>query len=271
MTSPQSFQTPEPLEVEIRNPVGTIDVTATDSDTSTVEVRPLGGSESEEAARRVSVEFSPERRRLTVVVPEKRVIFGRTIRLAIAVTVPAGSRLRARSATADLTCTGRLEAVEAHTATGAITLDEVTGRTEVHAASGRVRVGSSGEVTVHTASGAIDVGRAAGEVEVHSASGRVHVGLAESSVRVRTASGDVTVDEAVSGTVELSAASGDLRVGVRSGVTARLDLNTVSGRLRSDLPVDDVPPADGPAVLEIRSRTMSGSVQIGPANAGTRS
>jgi hypothetical protein len=98
----------------------------------------------------------------------------------------------------------------------------------------------------------------------------VHVGVAEASVRVHTASGDVTVEEASSGTIELTAASGDLRVGVRAGVVARLDLNTVSGRLRSELPVDDVAP-DGPAALEIRSRTMSGNVLVGPTVAGARS
>jgi len=270
MTTPHSFSTPDPVDLEVRNPVGTIEVTAADTDTSTVQVTPLNGTDSAEAADRVRVELSADHRRLLVAAPEKRIVFGRGARLAITVTVPTGSRLRARAASADLTCSGQLAAVESHTASGDVSLDEVTGGTEVHAASGRVRIGSAGAVSVRTASGDIRVERAGGDVDVHSASGRVHVGLAEASVRVHTASGDVAVDEAVRGAVDLTAAAGDLRVGVRSGVVARLDLNTVSGRVRSELPVQDAPPEGGPTLV-IRSRTMSGNVQIGPAAADARS
>jgi len=81
---------------------------------------------------------------------------------------------------------------------------------------------------------------------------------------VKTASGQVSIDEARQGTIELDAASGDLRVGVRSGVVARLDLTTISGRVRSELPVEDSQPADG-ASLEIRARTVSGDLLVSAA------
>jgi len=269
MTNPQSFHTPGPVDLEVRNPAGTIEVTAADTDTSAVQVTPLGGSGSADAADRVRVELSADGRRLTVFAPERRVIFGRGSPLAVAVTVPTGSRLHVRTATADLTGHGRLAEVVAHTAGGEVVLDEVTGGTEVSSASGRVRIREAGAVSVRTASGEVRVEHAGGDVELHSASGRLRVGVAESSVRVHTASGDVTVEEASRGTVELTAASGDLRVGVRSGVVARLDLSTVSGRIRSELPVEDTAP-EGVAALEIRSRSMSGNVLVGPAVAGAR-
>ena len=41
MSSPQTFHTPAPVDLEIRNPVGTIEVTASETDTSTVQVTPL--------------------------------------------------------------------------------------------------------------------------------------------------------------------------------------------------------------------------------------
>ena len=269
MPATRTFDTPGPVDLEIRNPAGTIEVTAADTATSTVAVTPLDPAAAD-AAERVWVELSGDGRRLTVAAPERRIVFGRGARLGIAVTVPADSRLTTRAASAELTSHGRLAAVEVHTASGDAALDQVTGRTEVHSASGRVRVGTAGGLVVQTASGAVRVEHAVGDVDVHSASGRVDVGRADASVRVHTASGDVTVDEAAQGTVELTAASGDLRVGVRSGVVAKLDLNTVSGRVRSDLPVDQTPPEGGPT-LEIRSRTMSGSVLIAPAAAGARS
>jgi Putative adhesin len=269
MTSPQSFHTPGPVDVEIRNPAGTIEVTAADTDTSTVQVTPLGGSASADAAERVRVELSADGRRLTVAAPERRVIFGRGSPLAVTVTVPTGSRLYTWAASAEVAGHGRLAEVKAHTASGEVSLDEVTGATEVNSASGRVRIREAGAVSVRTASGEVRVEHAGGDVELHSASGRLRVGMAESSVRVHTASGDVTVEEASRGTVELTAASGDLRVGVRSGVVARLDLSTVSGWIRSELPVEDTAP-EGTAALEIRSRTMSGNVLVGPAVAGAR-
>ena len=61
-------------------------------------------------------------------------------------------------------------------------------------------------------------------------------------------------------------ASGDLRIGVRSGVTAHLDLRSVSGRIRSELPVEDAAP-DGGAPLEIKARSTSGNVVVVPAGA----
>ncbi len=64
-------------------------------------------------------------------------------------------------------------------------------------------------------------------------------------MNAKTASGDITVEDARAGVVSLNAASGDLHVGVRSGVTAHLDVSSVSGRIRSDLPIKDAPPEAG--------------------------
>jgi DUF4097 and DUF4098 domain-containing protein YvlB len=153
-----------------------------------------------------------------------------------------------------------------HVASGDATVDDVDGDVELHAASGRLRLRSGNRVTAHTASGKVEIGSAGGDVEVHAASGEVRIGVAEASVRVKTASGKVTIGEAQRGTIELNAASGDLRVGVRSGVVAHLDLNTISGKVRSELPVEDSQPVDG-APLEIRARTVSGDLLVSAASA----
>ena len=49
-------------------------------------------------------------------------------------------------------------------------------------------------------------------------------------------------------------------------MVARLDLTTISGRVRSELPVEDSQPEDG-APLEIRARTVSGDLLVTPAAA----
>jgi DUF4097 and DUF4098 domain-containing protein YvlB len=264
------FPTPAPVDLLVRNAAGTIAVTATDTDTSTVEVEPMDSSaEAAELVGRTIADLVDGGRRLVVEVPERRGLFGfRPIHVAVRVRVPTGSTVTTRAASAQVTCGGRFGAVTVHTASGDATVEDVDGDVEMHAASGRLRLRSGRRVKVHTASGRVEIGTATGDVDVHAASGAVRIGVAEASVRVRTASGKVSIDEARQGTVDLNAASGDLRVGVRAGVVARLDLNTISGRVRSELPVEDTRPASG-APLEIRARTVSGDLLVGSAGART--
>jgi DUF4097 and DUF4098 domain-containing protein YvlB len=207
-------------------------------------------------------------RSLVVETPERRQILSiKRRRLAITVTVPTGSALTTRTASATVEATGRYGTVSAHAASGRIDLDQVDGDVEAHVASGDVSIRSGRAVSAHSASGQIRIGHASGDVDIKAASGRIEVGVAEASVRAKTASGDISIDEARSGTISLNVASGDLRIGVRSGVTALLDLRSVSGRIRSDLPVDDVAP-DGGAPLEIKARSTSGNVSVVPASTG---
>ena len=263
MTRTASFPTPAPLDLRVRNAAGTIEVTAADTDTSTVEIEPIDDSaEARELVERGRIDLSSRADKLVVEVPERRGLFSfRQPRVAVRVTVPTGSRVVTGAASADVHCFGRLGMVTAHTASGDIGIGDVDGPVEVHLQSGRLRVGSAAAITVRTASGAVDVGRASGEVQVRAASGTVHIGVAESSVRVQSASGRVAIDEARRGRVALTAASGDLRVGVPAGVVAHLDLSSISGRVRSELPVEDVAPEEG-APLDIQARTASGDLLV---------
>jgi hypothetical protein len=52
-----------------------------------------------------------------------------------------------------------------------------------------------------------------------------------------------------------------VQVGVRKGVAARLDLSSLSGKLRSELPVEDTAPGGG-AGLDLRARTVSGNILV---------
>lgn len=260
MTRTEHFDTPEPVELFVRNAAGSIEVGTTDDGSTTVELVGDDGSDRVEKAR---VDASDGGRRIVVDLPDRKGLtgLGRQHRVAVRVAVPAGSRLRLNAASADIAAAGRFGEAEAHTASGNIRLGEVAGPVKAHAASGNVRVDAAGGGSVHTASGNISVGRTTAErLEVHAASGDVTLGLVEASVKVRTASGRLTIDEAVSGFLDLHTASGDQRIGVRRGVTAKLDVSS-NGRVRSELPVEDAAPAEG-APLEIHSRAASGTVVI---------
>jgi DUF4097 and DUF4098 domain-containing protein YvlB len=256
------FDTPGPVDLRITTASGRVTVVATETATSTVEITALD-DDARELADQTTVRC--DGRRMLIETPERRQILSiRRRRLDITVTVPTGSSLTSRTASAALSATGRYATVEAHSASGDIRVEEVDGDVEAHVASADVTIGSGRAVSAHSASGKVRIGRATGEVDVKCASGKVDVGVAEGSVRARTASGDISIDEARAGTISLNVASGDLRIGVRSGVTALLDLRSVSGRIRSELPVDDDAP-DGGAPLEIRARSTSGNVLVVPA------
>jgi len=258
-----TFDTPQPVDLRIRAAAGTVTVTAADTGTSTVEVTPLDDA-ARDLADNTAVRLDGDR--LTVEMPDRMVGFSiRRRRVDITITVPTGSSLSTRCASADVTAAGTFATAIVHTASGDVSLEKVEGDAEVHCSSGDITIGSVRATKVHSASGRVRIDHAAGDVEIHAASGRIRVGVADASVNAKTASGDITVEDARSGVVSLNAASGDLHVGVRAGVTAHLDVSSVSGRIRSDLPIEDAAPESG-SPLDVRARTMSGNIVIAPAS-----
>ena len=79
---------------------------------------------------------------------------------------------------------------------------------------------------------------------------------------MRTASGDQQVRSVAGGKVELSSASGDIRVGIKRGSRLWVDARSMSGDVSSELEVgDDAPGDDGPLV-ELQVTAMSGDVRV---------
>jgi len=230
-----TFATPEPPNIRIAVPAGSIRVETADVAETTVEID--GPNEDD-----FKVEF--HRNDLVIEAPRKG-LFGSRGQHEIRVTAPHRSELDANVASSDVAAKGTLGEVEVNSASGDVGLDRVEGR-----------------LHVNTASGDVDVKHVSGEARINSASGDVTLEEAESDVRVRTASGDVELRSVVRGKVEVQSASGDVRVGIRQGSTVYIDASSMSGDMSSELPVSDTPPAsDGPAV-DFRARTMSGDVTV---------
>ncbi|HZD24084.1 MAG TPA: DUF4097 family beta strand repeat-containing protein [Acidimicrobiia bacterium] len=82
-----------------------------------------------------------------------------------------------------------------------------------------------GKVNIKTASGDIGITKAE-TITVKSASGDLVVDVVERSLSFTSASGDLRVAETASGTVNVSTASGDVHV---EGSDATIDMNTASG------------------------------------------
>ncbi len=230
----ETFPASVPLRLDLSLPAGELEVDAAAVDEAVVELETLSGDES--AIEKARVELRGDE--LTVKVDRTKA------EIRIRVQAPEGSALRARTASGDVQTRGPL------------------GPTEVKSASGDVSLESVASLDAKIASGDIEVDRIDGEARVDSASGDVELGEAGGSVTVRTASGDQQVRSVAEGRVDLTSASGDIRVGVKQGSRVWLDARSMSGDVSSDIDLDDEASAgDGPQV-EVKVTAMSGDVEV---------
>lgn len=256
----ESFETPGPLRLSVRVPSGRIDLETVEGTETVVELE--GSPEIEEDAR---IEVRPRRDgHEVIVVVEDRGLFRRfrgDVRARV--SVPAGADVEVSTASADVDGRGDFGALEANTASGDVSFDQVAGDAEVNSASGDVKISRvQGAFTANTASGDLEVGYIGGNGKVRSASGGVSIDEAEASLTIQTASGDLAAGSVREGDVTLQTASGDIEVGVKRGSKVWIDARSMSGDTSSDLEVSDTPSdGDGPLV-EISATAMSGDITV---------
>jgi hypothetical protein len=256
------FPGSEPIDAFIDLAAGRVGLTAQPADMTTVELTASWPGRSERLPADVQVSFNDGR--LEITGPRRSGLWRGHTALDLVVTLPAGSRCMVRAASADLTCTGEIAELDAHTASGDVTAAVITGHAEIQTASGDVRLEEAGAgADVRTAGGDIRLGRAGGGVRVRTASGDVNIGTAASSVAVVTSSGDVRLASVAAGRSDVQTVSGDIVVGVAEGVGVYLDLASVTGSTTSQLEEtaasDDVP-------LEVVCRAVSGDIRIARAS-----
>jgi DUF4097 and DUF4098 domain-containing protein YvlB len=129
--------------------------------------------------------------------------------------------------------TPRDAAVDAQLASADLAVDTEIRELRGRTASGDVRAREvTDRIDLRTASGDVDVDRA-GAVDITSASGEVRVGVAARPVNVGTASGDIRLGTA-DDEVGAKTASGDVTVGTFHGPS--LEARTVSGDVTLALP-----------------------------------
>jgi hypothetical protein len=276
-----TFETPEPITVDIEIYVGQVRINASDRADTVVEVRPSDPSTeaSVQAAERTIVEFSGGR--LLVKGPKpKALAYLLPWRGSIDVTVdlPAGSRVEARGA-ADFITTGplgetvlhssngdlRLEEtgpLEAKTSNGHISVDRVTGPAEATTSNGTIRIGTiDGPGVIKSSNGAITLGEATGDLQLKTATGDVTVGRALADLTAKTAYGRIRIGAVVRGTVHLENGYGKVGVGIAEGTAAWLDVHSKNGVVRNALTA-----AEGPetadTVVEVHAHTNYGDIDI---------
>jgi DUF4097 and DUF4098 domain-containing protein YvlB len=177
----------------------------------------------------------------------------------VTVRTPANADLEVNVASADVDVQVPAETLLANLASGGIRAGEIEGDATVQTASGDIELGEvGGSCSVNTASGDVRLGRAEGRVAVQTASGAARLGTVLAALSCSTQSGDFEVEHYEGGDFECNSASGDVRIGLPSGRTLDVDLNTLSGDIRSDFSPEG---GDG-ATARLRVKTVSGDITL---------
>jgi hypothetical protein len=186
----------------------------------------------------------------------------RNVALAVKVHAPAGSHVEVRAGAADVTVTGSAGRVDLLTGSGEVKLDRADGSATIRTGSGAVKLGPTlGGLQLRSGSGHVEASSIAGSATLATGTGDVWLGAVSGEVMARTGSGDLSVADAGSGTLDLITGSGEVRIGIRGGTAAELDLTSSAGRVSSELDVADAAP-EGGVKLKVRARTGTGNAVV---------
>jgi hypothetical protein len=195
----QTFTTTGPITAVLSVPAGRIQITAADGADATVGIRPADPAKGRDVklAGQITVEFGDGV--LRIAGPAAHRVFGSSGAVELTVGLPAGSRVEAKTASAQFTTAGPL---------GEVSLDSAQATVSLEAAATAHVVLADGDVTV---------GHLGGDAEI------------------RTVRGDIHLTEAAGGAVVLRTETGAISVGAAAGVSATLDAGTTVGRIHNAL------------------------------------
>ena len=186
----------------------------------------------------------------------------RNVALAVKVHAPAGSHVEVRAGAADVTVSGSAGRVDLLTGSGEVKLDRADGSATIRTGSGGVKLGPTlGGLQLRSGSGHVEASSIAGSATLATGTGDVWLGAVSGEVMARTGSGDLSVADAASGSLDLITGSGEVRIGIRGGTAAEVDLTSSAGRVSSELDVADTAP-EGGVKLKVRARTGTGNAVV---------
>ncbi|MFI6846908.1 DUF4097 domain-containing protein [Kitasatospora sp. NBC_00085] len=217
----QKFATTAPIAAVLDIPAGHIRLIAADRADTTVEVLPANAAKGRDvnAAEQITVDYTAGVLRIAAPAAKNRIL-GNSGAVEITVQLPAGSRVEAKAASAELRGVGRL---------GDVTFD---------GAQGTVKLDETANATLTLQAGDITIGRLGG------------------TAHLTTQKGDLHITEATHGTVELRTQAGDITIGAARATTASLDAGTAHGRINNALKNTD----NDTAELAILATTSYGDI-----------
>jgi len=202
-----TFTTPDPITAVVDIAAGRVQVIAADRADTTVQIRPADPASHRDvqAAEQTTADYRDGVLRITA--PAANRVLGSSGTIEVTVQLPAGSRLDAKAASAQLRTVGRL---------GALTVDSQ---------QATIKADDAATARLTTLSGDVTVGRLHGDAQIS------------------TGKGDITITEAVRGALDLRTQAGTITVDAAAGVCAALDAGTTYGRINNALKNTDGTPA----------------------------
>lgn len=196
----QKFDTPTPVTAVLDLPAGRIQLIAADRTDTVVEIRPTDAGKRRDLKTAEQIQVGYDDGVLRIHAPEpKNALLGHSGSVEVTVQLPAGSRVEARTAAAELRGVGRL---------GDVTFE---------GAYRHIKVDEAASLHLTATDGDIEVGRLTGPADLTTQRGSIHIG------------------EARRGAVTLRTQQGDITVGAAAGVSAALDAGTAQGRISNSL------------------------------------
>jgi DUF4097 and DUF4098 domain-containing protein YvlB len=193
------------------------------------------------------------------------------------VSVPRGTRLKLQASSGNVTASGSQGEVSATTLSGAI--DVSGGRRDVtlESVSGPIRASQlAGDLEAQNVSGSVRAENVSGRIEAWAVNGAIRlIGVRSNDIRAQTVGGDIIYAGRVAtgGTYDFESHSGTIRLTVPRSLGAQFRLETVSGAVQTDFPIEPAPAegrrkggrieftvGDGRATVTVR--TFNGKISI---------
>jgi hypothetical protein len=260
-----TFPLTGPIELVIRIGHGSVTVDTADG-LAEAEVVIEPGKHAGELMAQTAVDLSG--RTLTVSAPRQGGLFdlpvfgrrsGRS--LDVHVRVPTGTPVRISTFTAPITISGPVGRADLAWGAADVAVRDVEGDLRLRYGNGSAKaVRVTGSVQLRAGSGSAQFGEIGNGLSAGCGSGDLRARLVRGTVRSRSGSGSVELGE-VHGDVDVASGSGDVAIGLPTGVAAQLDVQTGSGRVESELPIEDRPQARS-ATIRLRARTGHGNVRL---------
>ncbi|MDT4917327.1 MAG: hypothetical protein QOH89_2027 [Pseudonocardiales bacterium] len=265
-TLDKSFPINGPIALQVRIAHGAVTVeTADDLTEATVHI------ETDKHGAELLAETAVEMRgsALAIVAPRQGGIFDLSLfggkragrGLDVRVVVPNGSDVTIATFTAPIRIPGRVGDADLAFGSSEAAVREVDGDLRLRFGSGNAKaVEVKGSVQLRSGSGDAQLGEVHGNLNSGCGSGNLQVRRVHGAVRSKCGSGNARLD-AVHGDVDVVSGSGGLEIGLPAGVSARLDVHTGSGKVQSDLPIEDAP-REPTSKITVRARTGSGDIRV---------
>jgi hypothetical protein len=229
----QSFTVGDTPELSLDNFSGAVTVSAAEGDQIRVVATKRAGPGNVD---RIEILFDHQGATLGIRTRRPATLLAASVEFEI--SVPPGTRAELRTGSGTVRVEGVQGGVSVDTGTGGIEVSALVGAVDLHTGSGGVDVRDvTGDLVVDSGSGAVSIQGIDGDIEAHTGSGSINAAGATGQVRLDTGSGNLDYEGVPQGECRFETGSGSIVLRLPSELDARVDLDTGSGRIAIDFPV----------------------------------